>query len=106
MTSINKKRKLSPPVEAVDSRFSAFENLSQDEAEPELEIEDGTSLAGPSTGLPAHLLPSTKKASSTPGLIYISRIPPGMGPAQMKHLLSAYGEIGRVFLARSGRFLF
>ncbi|MBW0463625.1 hypothetical protein O181_003340 [Austropuccinia psidii MF-1] len=34
------------------------------------------------------------------GLIYLSRIPPGMGPSKLKHLLSRWGEIGRIYLAR------
>jgi len=32
------------------------------------------------------------------GVIYISRIPPGMQPAKVRHLLSQYGEVGRVYL--------
>ena len=61
----------------------------------------------PPTSLPAHLLPASHSGSSrskslTPGIIYLSRLPPGLGPAKVKHTLSAYGEVGRVFLARSG----
>ena len=33
-------------------------------------------------------------------IVYLSRIPPGMGPSQVKHLLSQYGQLGRVFLKR------
>lgn len=40
-----------------------------------------------------------KKLDRT-GLIYVSRIPPGMGPSKLKHLLSKWGSIGRVYLAR------
>lgn len=32
------------------------------------------------------------------GLIYLSRIPPGMGPSKVKHILSSYGDIGRIYL--------
>jgi ESF2/ABP1 family protein len=32
------------------------------------------------------------------GIIYISRIPPGMGPSKVKHILANYGEIGRIYL--------
>lgn len=38
-----------------------------------------------------------KKVDRT-GLIYLSRIPPGMGPSKVKHILSNYGEIGRIYL--------
>ena len=60
------------------------------------------------TTLPSHLLPLSHSSSHShskrtePGLIYLSRLPPGMGPSKVKHLLQAYGEIGRVFLKRAG----
>lgn len=117
--SKSKKRKpSSAPPPALDSRFSfAAEDLDDATAvsdgeeveEKEEDNELGDALAGPATSsnpLPAHLLPSKGRARGTPGLIYLSRIPPGMGPSQVKHLLSAYGEVGRVFLARSGAFSF
>ena len=111
-----KKRK--HPAAAVAVPDSRFEFSAEDLASPP--PLDGTALAGPTSptaqlndadedavgekepgGLPAHLLPKSGKKNGTPGLIYFSRLPPGMGPAQIKHLLSAYGEVGRVFLARS-----
>ncbi|KAG0227370.1 RNA-binding ATPase activator esf2 [Actinomortierella wolfii] len=33
------------------------------------------------------------------GIVYISRIPPFMKPVKIRHLLSRFGEIGRVYLA-------
>ncbi|OCL14136.1 hypothetical protein AOQ84DRAFT_309436 [Glonium stellatum] len=41
---------------------------------------------------------ASQKASSKTGVIYISRVPPFMKPQAVKHLLSPYGEIGRIFL--------
>ena len=35
---------------------------------------------------------------SRTGIVYLSRIPPGMGPSKVKHILSQYGEIGRIYL--------
>ncbi|PWN31056.1 hypothetical protein BDZ90DRAFT_205408, partial [Jaminaea rosea] len=32
------------------------------------------------------------------GIIYISRIPPGMTPPKVRHLLSGFGEVERIFL--------
>ncbi|KAG1888124.1 hypothetical protein F4604DRAFT_1715647 [Suillus subluteus] len=32
------------------------------------------------------------------GVIYISQIPPGMHPAKVRHLMSAHGKVGRVYL--------
>ena len=116
--SATKKRK--QPDAAPDARFAFTAEELADSPPPV----DGASLAGPSTttqdndeeaeeeeekeggGLPAHLLPKSGKRNGTPGLIYFSRLPPGMGPAQIKHLLGAYGEVGRVFLARASAFVF
>jgi ESF2/ABP1 family protein len=41
---------------------------------------------------------ASQKASSKTGVIYISRVPPFMKPQTVKHILSPYGEIGRIFL--------
>lgn len=116
----SKKRKAGAEAVKEDSRFAfSAEDLLDDEDASHNDdeadaTEEGDALAGdlasPSTsaggaGLPAHLLPKSKK-NGTPGLIYLSRIPPGMGPFKVKHILSAHGEVGRVFLARSGQSLF
>ncbi|KAH7916111.1 hypothetical protein BJ138DRAFT_1132138 [Hygrophoropsis aurantiaca] len=37
-------------------------------------------------------------AQAKAGVIYISRIPPAMRPTKVRHLMSAYGEVGRVYL--------
>jgi ESF2/ABP1 family protein len=34
-----------------------------------------------------------------PGVVYMSRIPPFMKPAQLRHILSKYGELNRLYLA-------
>lgn len=82
--------------------------------------EDQYQEAGPSSPLhesPApesdsqeHPVPSRKRILSTakpkksnkptPGIIYISRLPPGMTPQKVKHLMSSYGDIGRVYAQR------
>ena len=41
-----------------------------------------------------------KSNKPTPGIIYISRLPPGMTPQKVKHLMSSYGDIGRVYAQR------
>ncbi|RKO87593.1 hypothetical protein BDK51DRAFT_2209, partial [Blyttiomyces helicus] len=33
------------------------------------------------------------------GVVYLSRIPPFMKPAKLRHLLSAYGKLNRIYLA-------
>lgn len=39
----------------------------------------------------------TKKKKKTAGIVYISRIPPGMTPHKVRHLMEHWGEVGRVF---------
>ncbi|KAL9712448.1 RNA-binding ATPase activator esf2 [Leucoagaricus gongylophorus] len=43
-------------------------------------------------------LATFKTAQEKAGIVYISRIPPGMRPTKVRHLMSAYGEVGRVYL--------
>ncbi len=111
-TSISKKRKQAPATDALagDSRFAfSAEDLAEDQDDqPQASTSTSTSKPVPGASLPAHLLPASMsgKNKPTPGLIYLSRIPPGMGPAQVKHLLGAYGEVGRVFLKRAGTFTY
>jgi hypothetical protein len=48
----------------------------------------------------------TKKAkkakadASTPGIVYISRLPPGMTPQKVRHLMAKWGDIGKVYAQR------
>jgi len=111
-TSSPKKRKQSAdapaptPAPDADNRFAFSADDLAEDLNPNDEPQASTSAAKPvlGAGLPAHLLPASMsgKNKATPGLIYLSRIPPGMGPAQVKHLLGAYGEVGKVFLKRAG----
>ncbi|ESK84033.1 u3 snornp-associated protein esf2 [Moniliophthora roreri MCA 2997] len=64
---------------------------------------DGMDPEGFSSGkivkpLTPEALAAFKAAQERAGVIYISRIPPGMRPAKVRHLMSAYGEVGRVYL--------
>ncbi|OSC98676.1 hypothetical protein PYCCODRAFT_1374689 [Trametes coccinea BRFM310] len=63
---------------------------------------DPSGFAGPSEKVVKPLTPEAlaafKAAQDRAGVIYISRIPPGMRPAKVRHLMSAYGEVGRVYL--------
>ncbi|KAI0332449.1 hypothetical protein GY45DRAFT_1320960 [Cubamyces sp. BRFM 1775] len=63
---------------------------------------DPSGFAGPSEKIVKPLTPEAlaafKAAQEKAGVVYISRIPPGMQPAKVRHLMSAYGEVGRVYL--------
>lgn len=52
--------------------------------------------------LTAEALAAFRAAEERTGVIYISRIPPGMRPAKVRHLMTAYGEVGRVYLQQEG----
>jgi len=54
-----------------------------------------TSILKPLT---AKQLAASQKAAKRTGVIYLSRIPPFMKPSALRHLLSPYGEINRIFL--------
>ncbi|KAL3689809.1 hypothetical protein R1sor_016118 [Riccia sorocarpa] len=41
----------------------------------------------------------TKKKKGKTGVVYLSRIPPHMKPLKLRHLLSQYGEVNRLYLA-------
>jgi ESF2/ABP1 family protein len=47
-------------------------------------------------------LAAFRAAQEKAGVIYISRIPPGMQPAKVRHLMGQYGEVGRVYLQKEG----
>ncbi|GAA5956487.1 hypothetical protein JCM3765_003460 [Sporobolomyces pararoseus] len=115
-SAVSKKRK----AEGEDDRFSSFlsstnndddDGDDDEQVEDDVQEEDSLSSFPKQKPLPAHLLPkhlaatssssSSKKTVKQPGLIYLSRIPPGMGPGKVKHLLSQFGEVGRIYLARA-----
>lgn len=63
-------------------------------------------FAGPSEKVVKPLTPEDlakfKAAQEKTGVVYISRIPPGMRPTKVRHLMTAYGEVGRVYLQPEG----
>lgn len=67
---------------------------------------DPEGFSGPSVQvvkpLTKEALAAFKAAQDGAGVIYISRIPPGMRPTKVRHLMSAYGEIGKVYLQQEG----
>lgn len=82
------------------------------EAEHDEEIGEGMfteGFSGPSEKVVKPLTPEDlakfKAAQEKTGVIYISRIPPGMQPAKVRHLMGQYGEVGRVYLQPEGAWL-
>lgn len=66
----------------------------ESEGEQEKDITDAKMLK-PIT--PAQLAEAKRKTKKT-GVIYLSSIPPFMKPPKVRHLLSVFGEINRIFL--------
>ncbi len=66
---------------------------------------DAEGFAGPKVVEPLtpEALAAFKAAQERAGVIYISRIPPGMQPTKVRHLMSQYGEVGRVYLQKEGK---
>ncbi len=75
---------------------------------PEEELPEGMDpdgFAGPSQivkPLTKEALAAFKAEQDRAGVIYISRIPPGMRPTKVRHIMSGYGEVGRVYLQQEG----
>ena len=41
-----------------------------------------------------------KRPTRTAGIVYISRVPPGMTPQKVRHLMERWGEVGKVYAQR------
>lgn len=111
---------MSPPSfpskpDADDEERSASGSSSQSDGNQEEscagEIDDligSEGYAGPALSkktvkpLTPEALAAFNTVQARSGVIYISRIPPGMQPAKVRHLLSQYGEVGRVYLQQEG----
>jgi ESF2/ABP1 family protein len=65
---------------------------------------DPDGFAGPKVVKPltAEALAVYQAAQNKTGVVYISRIPPGMRPTKVRHIMSQYGEVGRVYLQQEG----
>jgi ESF2/ABP1 family protein len=87
-----------------EEEYSGIEGSDGDdsgdsETENDIETATGGKTVKP---LSAAALAAFEKAQQQAGIIYISRIPPGMRPAKVKHLMSGYGKVGRVYLQQEG----
>ena len=83
-----------------DGEYSVSSDGSATQGEQE-----ALSVAKLAKPLSAAALADFEKAQQQAGIIYIPRIPPGMRPAKVKHLMSGYGKVGRVFLQQEGEYL-
>lgn len=42
----------------------------------------------------------SKRKTPTAGIVYISRLPPGMTPQKVRHLMARWGDVGKVYAQR------
>lgn len=97
-----------------ENQHSEGHGSSISDDDQEQDDEDGTEsamdsdgFAGPSNEgklkpLTPEALAAARATQERAGIVYISRIPPGMRPTKVRHLMSQYGEIGRVYLQQEG----
>jgi len=80
-----------PEVETEDGSGSG----SSEEEKVEEENASDDRVVKPLT---AEALAEFEAAQARTGVVYISRIPPAMRPSKVRHLMSAHGQVGRVYL--------
>lgn len=105
--SVHKRRKTTKAFVPVFKQDLSDDEDDEDEEdedndEGEQEQEDTPNDEPDSKGikvLTKEELEAHNAAKARTGVVYISRIPPFMKPHKLKHLLSEYGETGRIFLA-------
>lgn len=95
-------------MEGEEAHDEGSEDSEAEESGDETSI-DGLNpegFAGPSEKVVKPLTPEAlaayRAAQERTGVVYISRIPPGMRPTKVRHLMSQYGDIGRVYLQQEG----
>lgn len=85
-----------------ESRLShKSKNLDGEEAEMVLGDEDERKRKRKKSG---SVRGGQSSSETVAGIIYLSRVPPFMKPHKVKHLLSRYGSVGRVYLKPEGQF--
>lgn len=86
-------------LDVSDSDISVPFGSAPSRGEEELGEREGATAAG------KELVDSGKRHTKVPGVIYLSRVPPFMKPHKLKHLLSPYGTVGRIYLRPEGMYL-
>lgn len=91
-------------MEQPEAGPSLAKSVVEEGFESDLEGLDPKGFAGEKivTPLTPEALAAFQATQNRAGVVYISRIPPGMQPAKVRHLMSGYGEVGRVYLQQEG----
>ena len=88
----------------LDENLSDPNVPSDGEASGDSDTDEEEKKAGPSMLKPSTVadLAAFEAAQAKAGIVYITRIPPGMRPPKLRRLMSRYGGIGRSFLQQEG----
>ncbi|WVQ71473.1 hypothetical protein IAR50_001011 [Cryptococcus sp. DSM 104548] len=82
------------------SKRSRESDVDPEEAE-ELNVASTSTSQLPSdkqeTGASSTKPKKKKKKDVTPGIVYISRLPPGMTPQKIRHLMARWGDLGKLY---------
>ena len=91
-----------------EEQDSCDDHGGESDAEDSINGLNPEGFAGPKEKVVKPLTPEAlatfRAAQERTGVVYISRIPPGMRPTKVRHLMSQYGEVGRVYLQQEGTF--
>lgn len=82
-------------MEAEGSEKESAEHETLEGREQELEAEEEQEEPEEAAG--------SAKKRVVPGIVYLGHIPPRFRPLHLRNLLSAYGEVGRVFFQPEGK---
>ncbi|RSH95612.1 RNA-binding ATPase activator esf2 [Saitozyma podzolica] len=84
---------------AVTSTTGAREDEDEDgPVEAAAEHGEDGGIDRPAKKLKSQVRTALKKSKEVvPGIIYISRVPPGMTPQKVRHLMARWGEVGKVY---------
>ncbi|KAK3837881.1 MAG: hypothetical protein JOS17DRAFT_679966 [Linnemannia elongata] len=82
-----------------DSRFKLTDDNNEDGEEDASKRVRGAKKTKKVKPLTPEELEKFQAARDKTGIVYLSKIPPFMKPVKLRHLLGAFGELGRVYLA-------
>lgn len=87
--------------EIADDQISSDEDFGDDDLDNHISVTNKLELATPEE----HAARIAKEAKK--GVVYLTRVPPGMPPTKIKQLMSQYGAVGKIYLqpARESSFI-
>ncbi|WRT66882.1 uncharacterized protein IL334_003845 [Kwoniella shivajii] len=96
------------PAKNINKRLRISEEADQDQVDLDAPSSSTSNLKPTTTRddddhTEQRVIKKKKKSKSktlTTGIVYISRLPPGMTPQKVRHLMARWGEVGKVYAQR------